>query len=311
MNYYLGEIFALLAAITWALALVLFKRSGETVSPLAMSMFKNIVACICLGITLLAIDFFGQPAVVPVGEVLIPLTRVRDLSPGDILILLLSGILGIAIADTILFYALDLIGVGLVSVAECTYTPFVMLLAWILINEGVATADVVGAGMVLAGVLVSSTHAPPANRTRGQLVFGSLLCVLAIALMAIGIVWAKPIIERTSLLPTTMTRLIGGTVIMTLLIAILPGGRRYFRVLQPSRSWWTMVPASILGTYLAMIFWVGGFKYTKASIAAVLNQTSTVFALILATLILKEPFTKRKMTAAILAFGGVAVVTLA
>jgi drug/metabolite transporter (DMT)-like permease len=309
VSHYLGELFALLAAITWAVALVLFKRSGETVSPLAMSMFKNVVACLCLGATLLVLEVF--PQVLPAGDGAVPLGRVRDLPATDIGILLLSGILGIAIADTLLFYALDLIGVGLVTVAECTYTPFVMLFAWMLLDEGVESSDVVGAGMVLAGVLISSTHAPPADRTRRQLLLGSLLCVAAIGLMAVGIVWAKPIIERTSLLPTTMMRLIGGTVIMTLMIAVSRRRAAFFAVLKPSRAWRTMVPASVLGTYLAMIFWVGGFKYTKASIAAVLNQTSTIFALIMATLILKEPFTKRKMTAAVLAFAGVAVVTLA
>ena len=51
-------------------------------------------------------------------------------------------------------------------------------------------------------------------------------------------------------------------------------------------------------------------KYAQAGAAAVLNQTSTIFVLLLATLFLREPFTPRKLVAAVLALGGIALVTL-
>jgi drug/metabolite transporter (DMT)-like permease len=59
-----------------------------------------------------------------------------------------------------------------------------------------------------------------------------------------------------------------------------------------------------------MMFWIGGFKYTKASIAAILNQTSVIFAMALATVVLGERLTLRKGTALALALCGVVVVTL-
>ena len=64
----------------------------------------------------------------------------------------------------------------------------------------------------------------------------------------------------------------------------------------------------MLGTYLAYVFWVGGFKYADASIAAILNQTTVVFAIILATVIVKERLTRRKALAVLLAVVGVLTV---
>jgi drug/metabolite transporter (DMT)-like permease len=81
-------------------------------------------------------------------------------------------------------------------------------------------------------------------------------------------------------------------------------------VFRPTHSWRYALPASILGTYLAMIFWVAGFKYTHASVAAVLNQTSVVFACVLAALFLKERFGPRQIAAIALALTGVVVITL-
>ena len=46
------------------------------------------------------------------------------------------------------------------------------------------------------------------------------------------------------------------------------------------------MPASVIGNYLSMFLWILGFKYALASRAAILNQTHTIFLLILATLLL-------------------------
>ena len=80
--------------------------------------------------------------------------------------------------------------------------------------------------------------------------------------------------------------------------------------MKPAPVWKYCVPASVLGSYLAMIFWVAGFAYAeKAGRAAILNQTATIFAIILATVILKESFTRRKFVAVSLALLGVVLVT--
>jgi uncharacterized membrane protein len=50
----------------------------------------------------------------------------------EIYILILSGVLGIAIADTIFFHALNLCGVGIVSIVDCTYSPFAILFSFLL-----------------------------------------------------------------------------------------------------------------------------------------------------------------------------------
>lgn len=291
---YFGEICALSAALTWASALVLFKRSGESIPPLSLSLFKNVIGVLLLGPTMLV-----------VGGGWSEFTRLEH---ADVYILILSGVIGIAIADTLLFYSLNLIGVGLLSIVECCYTPSVVLCAWLFLGEQVSSRHYLGGGLVLFAVLISSTHAPPAGRSRWQVIGGSILGFIAISLMAVGIVLAKPVLEHTSLLTATMLRLLGGTAIMAVLMVASHKRAIWYAVFRPHPAWRFSIPASGLGTYLAMILWVGGFKYTTASLAAILNQTSTIVALLLATLFLKEPFTKRKLVSAMLALGGVIVV---
>lgn len=291
-----GEICALLAAVSWASALVLFKISGESMSPLSLNLFKNVVGVILLWATMPLIQERAQ-ATTPLGV-------------DDFCILIASGIIGIAIADTLLFYALRRIGVGLLSIAECSYAPLVVVFALLMLGEQIESRHYLGGALVLSGVIVASTHAPPPGLARKDIVSGLLLAVISTMLMAFGIVWVKPILERTALVEAAFIRLAGGTVVLAGFMALSPQRAKLFSVFRPSQSWKTAIPASVFGTYFAMLFWVGGFKYTKAGIAAVLNQTSTILAFILASIFLHERLSRRKIIAVVLALAGVLVVTL-
>ena len=52
----MGEVFALIAAVIWASAVILFKKSGETISPLNLNLFRVGVSCVLFTITLTILD---------------------------------------------------------------------------------------------------------------------------------------------------------------------------------------------------------------------------------------------------------------
>jgi drug/metabolite transporter (DMT)-like permease len=295
----IGETCALLAALAWAFAMILFKHSGEKVPPFALNLFKNAVGLLLLLPTLW---LFWAP-----GE---GIGLFGAYSARDVGILFLSGFLGITLADTLFFYSLNLVGVGIVSIVDCLYSPFIILFSWIILFEKLTALQYLGAGLILFAVYITSRHDPPRDRTRGQLLLGIFLGVLNMALMAIGIVIAKPVIERTPLIESTIIRMASGTAFLALIIFALPHRRSLLAAFRPSRTWRVTVPGSVLGAYLALIFWMAGFKNTDASVAGVLNQTATIFALILAAFFLKERFTRRKLVAVSLAMTGIILVMM-
>ncbi len=65
--------------------------------------------------------------------------------------------------------------------------------------------------------------------------------------------------------------------------------------------------AAFLGQFLAMLQWLAGYKHTLASVAAILNETASVFILVLAAIWLKEPLTRRAAIGVMLTLGGVSV----
>ncbi len=290
----LGEACAIGAALCWSTSLILFKRSENT-SPLAMNLFKNVVAVALLLVTL---------AVLGKGFDL-----ERPLA--DWVRLIVSGVLGIAVADTLIFVALQRLGPSLLAVVDCAYAPTLVCVSVLALGEKVSTAFVLGGVLVVAGVLAAVFEKPSGGRSAREVWVGATLGIVGILVMGLGVLLSKPIVERSDLVEVSLIRLLAGTVAQFAWIALVPSQRAALAVLKPSASWRTLLPASVLSAYLSMLLWLGGFKWTTASRASVLNQLTTVFTLVLARVFLKETLSKRRAFGASAAVGGTLVILLA
>ncbi len=98
------------------------------------------------------------------------------------------------------------------------------------------------------------------------------------------------------------TRLLGGVLGLTLLAPASAAGRRVLVTFVPQRGWRVAIPAAAIGTYLTLMLWLAGFKYGATTSAAVLNQTTTLFTVVLAAIFLGERFTLWHGLATALAF---------
>ncbi len=263
---YFGHSLALSAAVIWALAVILFKKSGESVHPIALNLYKNIQASLLLVPTIwLAGGSLSYPA-----------------STTDYLLLLLSGALGIGLADTLFFRSLNLLGAGLSAIVDCLYSPAMIGLSMLWLGERLTTPQAIGSALVLSAVMTAVSRKGRANIPKRDLWLGVLWGGMAMLSMAVGIVIVKDILDRTPLLWATQTRLYGGIAVLALLLIFHPRRRTIINTLRGRVSWGYTIGGSFLGGYLSMIAWLAGMKYTMVSVAAALNQTATIFIFVFA-----------------------------
>ena len=295
INAHLGEVMALLAALSWAVAVILFKKSGEMVHPIALNVFKNV----------LAFGLFIPTLWVVTG------TLIHRASIGDYLLLLLSGALGIGIADTLFFESLNILGAGRSAIVSCTYSPFIIAGSMLWLDESLRAGQLAGVLMIISAV-VTITRDQTAHRLgQRSVLWGVMLGVLSQAISAFGVVLFKPILNRSPLLWVTEVRLIGGLVVLAVALAFHRLRMPILRsVLSSERRWYT-ISATLVGSYLSMMFWLGGMKYTLASVAAALNQTNNIFIFLLAALFLRERITPLRAAGILLGVAGVLLITFA
>ncbi|MFC2167328.1 DMT family transporter, partial [Acidobacteriota bacterium] len=144
---------------------------------------------------------------------------------------------------------------------------------------------------------------------RIKLIKGLGLGTLAMLATAVGVVLVKPLLSRIPFLWATEVRLLGAMLTLILVVLFHRGRRNILSSILDKKSRLYVIAGSFFGAYIAMLFWLGGMKLTQASIASALNQTSSIFIVILAAVWLKEPLNARRIFAIIIAFLGVILVS--
>jgi drug/metabolite transporter (DMT)-like permease len=287
-----GELFALISALMWAIAVVIYKHVGESMSANSLNLVKNI-----LGFSLLL-----PTAMLFEGLVLPPLTL------GEWLILAASGYFGVAVADTCYLQALRILGAGRTAIVASLYSPFVVILSIVFLGEHLAPWQWLGFAMVLAGILVVVYQRSYQSIDHSSLFKGLALATIAVSLTAAGVVAMKPILGNSGFFWIVSLRMLAALVGMVVFLFVRGRLRHtYSEVRDGVHRWPQIIIASIVGSYLALPFWLGGFKYADASVASVLNETSSIFIVVMAWLFLKEDLSKRKISGVALTFSGVIV----
>lgn len=308
---YSGEFYSVFCAVLWAIAIVLFRKSGEQVAPVPLNLFKSSVALVLLLLGMLIAGISLTPA---------------EQTTEDWVILLISGALGIGIADSVFFASLNRLGAGRSAIVDCLYSPFIILCSFIYLHEPTGPSLLIAMLLMTAAILVGTwqpaipkiirkpqsfaegegqrTDSPSKGREcfaspseRRQIHYGVFLGIASMFLMAVGIVMAKPVLDRSGPWWATTVRMLGGITLLLIQASFKRHRHEVARCFRPGPLWKITLPASIIGGFLAMLFWIMGMKYTYTNVAGILNQSSTIFILVLATIFLKEPLTTRKVIA--------------
>lgn len=283
-----GELFSILSALAWAFGVIAFTRLGERLPPLTLNLRKNLLVLAMLVPLILLGEGFAWP----------------PLRGADLAIALVSGAIGIGLADTLYFRALNRLGAGRMGIVGNFYSPFVLVLSFAFLGERLTGLQLVGFLLVSIGVLVIGTPRGAAGIDHQALRRGIALGVLAVLLMAVAIVMVKRVLERHDVLWVSAVRMAGGVGGMLLLLPFSGASTRSARL--DRNGWILLVGAALVGQLLAMLLWLSGYKYTSASIASILNETASIFIVVLAWLFLREPLTQRKLVGVGFTLSGVA-----
>ncbi len=292
-----GEFYALGAALLWALSSILFKTLGKTIRPLELNLIKGVTAFIMFAITSLVI-----------GEVF---TTIR---PAAVVVLAISGAVGIGFGDTMFFEAINRLGARRSLLITILAPPMTVIFAWIFLRESLSLVAWIGILITILGVAWVITEKNRNEQEDSKFnwlgVFFGFLAALTQAGGAVLSRWALTE-SSVSALQSALIRLFAGTAVLLLWILIRREKIGVWLKPAPKKQLWGILATVILfGTYIAIWMQQLAFKFTNVGIAQTLLATSPLFILPVSAL-QKEKLTLRSVIGVLLSIAGVALIFLA
>ncbi len=280
---------ALISAATWALGDILWRKIGEEMPPLSMNLSKAIIGALYLAAVLLVIGL-------------------KPINMRAFLFLGVSGLIGIAIGDTLFFMALMQIGPRLSALMGTLAPVFIAISAVIFLGERPSFPVWGGIFLTVSGVAWVLWERLPQNKIIKNKFLGVRYSLLSIICMTAGVLLAKIGVKDVPTIQATFIRLLWGAVGLVLWGFL---NRQLKSWLYPFKN--TRLLKSLFFVVFIVVF--GGFwlsllalKYIDASIASTLSSTTPLFILPMVAIMLKEKISIRAILGAAVAIIGVALI---
>ncbi|BAZ12750.1 hypothetical protein NIES4071_45830 [Calothrix sp. NIES-4071] len=292
MTNYQGEIAALVAAVLWAFASVVYGRVGAHIPPLHLNLIKGIIAIILLLITIAAT---GELSLV--------------IAPIPLCLLLLSGVIGIGLGDTAFLAGINALGARRLLLLETLAPPMTAVFALIFLQERLNANAWCGVLLTILGVAWVISERTEKEITSHLSLRGVVLGLLAAVANALGAVLSRAALANTNINPlvAALLRLSAATFFLLPLTAWQPKFKT--SILSYSKQPRVVAAtcfAAFCGTYLGIWLQQTAIKLAPVGIASTLLQTSPIFILPLA-LLTGEKVSLRATAGVVVAIAGIAL----
>ncbi len=227
--------------------------------------------------------------------------------------IVLSGLIGIFIGDTLLFTTMARLGPRRTSILFAANAPMTVLIGWLWFGESLDLLEVIGCLLVAIGVSVAIFHGKASDKqhnlemVHGNIWVGMGLGLIAALCQAVGALMAKPAL-MSGADPVAVTAVRVGVSAFALHASLaLPLTVLRARNAMTTEVFLRAVAAGVIGMALGMSLLLYAFGNGNAGVAAILSSTSPVMVLPLLWLLTRQRPSAGAWFGAIICIGGTAV----
>ncbi len=228
--------------------------------------------------------------------------------------LILSGVIGFAISDALLFRSLFHIGAHRTSLLMALIPVASTLFAWGMLGEQLTAIQAVAALVTVGGIVLVVNTRPagrePAN-SRRQSAFGILCALGAVVAQSLRYILSKQGMSGGfPILSTNVIQILAATVAVWILAAFRGTIRGSLAPLRDRTATLSTVGGAFTGPFLGVSFSLVALSAAPVGIASTLMALTPVFLLPISRFAFKERITPRAVIGTALAMGGVAILFL-
>jgi DME family drug/metabolite transporter len=296
----IGEFAALGAAISWAVAPILYKKALSGVSPVS----ANIVRCATnAGVLVLVLVFSGLAGVV------------AHLPLKVVVIVIVSGVIGLGVGDTLYMFALKSIGVARAVPLAASYPLFSLLWATLFLGQAVTAAALVGTVVILLGIwFLSRERVDSRVHVHGRLeltgvalsLLTAIVWSISITLMDFAVTMPNVVSGLGANYAVVTVRIAGMALVMLALAPLLDREHGFLKL-----NWRTIVLLCVGGLVANGVGWLF-MNYSFLNIAEAqavpISSTTPLFSTLAGFAFFREKMTRDNVIGAVLVFVGVVLI---
>jgi len=303
---YKGQLAALSTAVLWTGTAMFFTAAGRRLGTTVVNASRIAIAIVLLGVAHRYL--YGH--------------WIPEAQPRQVLLLALSGVVGLSVGDQALFTSFAYIGPRLSTLIMTTSPIFAAALGWIVLGEGLGPRSLVGMMLTVGGVAWVVMERAPVTavvKTHHQL-RGVLLAAVGAACQAGGLLLSKqgighgwlPADQRMDPQAATLIRMCFAGAGMGPILSIYVlrewrrrrAGRPVDRTGSRSVGWMCTVAGAICGPFLGVWLSLVAANNAPLGIAQTLCSMVPIFIVPAVVIIHKEKVSARAVFGAIVAVAG-------
>ncbi|MCB0804796.1 MAG: DMT family transporter [Bacteroidales bacterium] len=297
---HLGEIAALLTAIFWTVTSMSFEAAGKRIGSLQVNLIRLYIAFGIYSIYLWVVRGLPFPV---------------DATAEAWIWLSLSGLVGFAIGDLLLFQAFVVVGARVSMLIMAMVPPVTALSGWLILGETLNYQHILGMILTVTGismVIVGRDAAVSGSKKRKKLklsypVGGLLLAFGGAVGQAVGLVLSKFGMKDYDAFAASQIRVLAGIVGFTMIFFFMRRWNRVKTGLKNKKGMMFTTIGSVFGPFLGVSFSLLAVQHTEAGVAATIMSIVPILLIPPAVLFFKEKITIREVIGSLVAVAGVAL----
>jgi drug/metabolite transporter (DMT)-like permease len=221
----------------------------------------------------------------------------------------LLGLLMIGIGNGCLVWAQQYVPSGVAAVMV-SVIPFWMIGVEALMPDGepIRRRQILGLLLGFAGIVLLTRSSLDGAAPTGRFILGVVMTQCSCIGWAVGSGYARRHKRHENLFAATAVQILSGGVVL-MVMATLTG--EWAAVAPTSRSLLAVLYLVVVGTFVGYVCYVYALKHLPVSIVSLYAYVNPVIAVVLGSVVLKEPFTARMAAAIAIVFSAMLIVRTA
>ncbi len=289
----IGEISAIATAFCWSISASYFESCGKKIGSFNLNMTRLIFGLIFIMTYNLLVNGMIFPT---------------NASSETIMLMAISGFIGIFLGDLLLFEAFVLLSARITLLIFFAVPPLTSLLSFIFLDDIMNIKEVVGMVVILLGIylVVSKKDTSKSKGTVSKK--GLLFAIGATFLQAVGNVFSKSAVVDYNPFLSAEIRLIAGLLAFVVLYTVKGHWKIYLETFKDKKVLLHIGIGSFFGPFLGIALTLVSLQYLNAGISATLTSMSPIILIPYVALIKKEKITKYDIIGTIVAFLGLIII---